>query len=154
MRADAAQDPEHALDEKRRLDDTALEEVLRRIQVTDVVALDLEARSVVGARRQDVLDVLERVAEDSLVRARQIFALPAVLEFLEALEHRKETEVHRTHVERSDLGLELQRRLQTFLDRHRRGAAGREVDDDVGAALDVRGEFAEIFWVLRRMAVD
>ena len=55
MRADAAADAEHRLDEQRRLDQAALEEVRRRVQVADVVALDLEARAVVRARRQDVL---------------------------------------------------------------------------------------------------
>jgi hypothetical protein len=80
MRANAAEDSEHALDEERRLDDAALEEVMRRIQVADVVALDLEAGAVARARGQDVLDILERVAEDPRVRACQILALPVVLE--------------------------------------------------------------------------
>ena len=71
MRADAAQDAEHALDEQRRLHDAAIEEVRRRVQVPDVVALDLEARAVVRARGQDVLDVLERVPEDALVGRRR-----------------------------------------------------------------------------------
>jgi hypothetical protein len=68
MRTDAAEDAEHALDEERRLDHAAVEESARRVEVADVVALDLEARAVVGARGQDVLDVLERVLEDPVVR--------------------------------------------------------------------------------------
>ena len=68
----------------------------------------------------------------------EIRALPVVLEFLEALQHRKEAEVHRAHVERRDFGLELQRGLQPLLDRHRRRAAGREVDARRSSALDLR----------------
>jgi hypothetical protein len=48
-------------------DNATLEEMVRRIEVADVVALDLEARAVVRARGQDVLDILERVAKDPRV---------------------------------------------------------------------------------------
>ena len=77
MRADAAEDAEHALDEERRLDDAAIEEVRSRVQVPDVVALDLEARAVRRARGQDVLDVRERVLEDAVVRAFADTAAPS-----------------------------------------------------------------------------
>ena len=40
---DAAEDPKHALDEQRRLDDAGVEEVGERVQVAHVVALELEA---------------------------------------------------------------------------------------------------------------
>src|SRR5207248_5763349 len=95
MRTDAAQNAKHALDEKRRLDNAALEEIRGRVQMADVVALDLEARAVVGARRQNVFDILEGVAEDPLVRCLEIRALPVELELPETLEHRKQSEVHR-----------------------------------------------------------
>jgi hypothetical protein len=77
-----------------------------------------------------------------------------VLELLVSLQHREQAEVHRAHVERRDLGLELQRRLQPLLDRHRRGAAGREVEHDIATTLDLRGELAKVFRVLRGTAVD
>src|SRR5437016_7590346 len=141
MRPDSAENPEYALDKKRRLDDTALEKIRRGVQVADVVALDLEARAVVGAGGQNVLDVLERVPEDALVGRRQVALFPVELERAEALEHREEPEVHGAHVERRDLGLELQRGLQALLDGHRRRAASREIEHDVAAARDVRGEF-------------
>jgi hypothetical protein len=67
MRADAAEDAEHRLDEERRLDEAAVGEVRERVEMADVVALDLEARAVLGAGRQDVLDVLEGVLEDAVV---------------------------------------------------------------------------------------
>ena len=50
MRADAAENAEHRLHEDRRLDDTAIKEMLQGIQMADVVALDLEA-GVVPRRR-------------------------------------------------------------------------------------------------------
>ena len=46
VRADAAEDAEHRLDEERRLDDAAVGEMAQRIEMADVVALDLEARVV------------------------------------------------------------------------------------------------------------
>ena len=80
VRADAAEDAEHRLDEQRRLDEAALEEVLQRVEVADVVALDLEARAVLGAGCQDVFDVREGVLEDALARAFEVRLLPVVLE--------------------------------------------------------------------------
>jgi hypothetical protein len=67
MRADAAQDPEHRLDEVGRLDGAAVGEVAQRVEVADVVALDLEAGVVRAAGLEDVLDVLEGVPEDARV---------------------------------------------------------------------------------------
>ena len=100
MRADAAEDAEHRLHEHRRLHHAALEEVLQRVEMPDVVALDLEARAVLGAGREDVFDVLERVLEDAVARAFEIRLLPVVFELaLEAREHRVEAEIHRAHVE-------------------------------------------------------
>src|SRR5439155_1209196 len=57
MRADAAADAEHRLDEKRRLQQLAVEEMRRGVQVADVVALDLEARVVVAAALEDIGDI-------------------------------------------------------------------------------------------------
>ena len=64
------------------------------------------------------------------------FALPLVLELLEALQHREQAEVHRAHVERRQFGLEQWPRAHALLDGHVRAAAGGDVDDGVGAALD------------------
>ncbi len=49
MRADAAEDAEHALHEERRLDQAAIDEIGAGVEMADVVALDLETRAVVGA---------------------------------------------------------------------------------------------------------
>ena len=112
----------------------------------DVVALDLEARAVLGAGRQDVFDVREGVLEDAVARAFQIRLFPGVLELaLEAREHRVEAEIHRAHVERGDLRLERRGRAHALLDRHRRRAAGRDVDDGFRALLDDLQERREGF---------
>src|SRR6267142_1036295 len=72
MRADAAADAEHRLDEERRLEQPPVDEVRRHVEVADVVALDLEARVVLRARLEDVGDVLERVLEDAVVRPGEV----------------------------------------------------------------------------------
>ena len=66
----------------------------------------------------------------------RIGPLPWMTELLEALEHGKEAEIHRAHVERGDFRLEQGDRPQAFLDRHRRGAAGGDVDHAIRALLD------------------
>src|SRR5688572_31647661 len=99
MRADAAQDAKDGLYEERRLHDAAVGEVAQRVEVADVVALDLEAGAVAGTGGEDVLDVGERILEDALARAFQIGPLPVVLELLLALQHGVEPEVHAAHVE-------------------------------------------------------
>src|SRR4051795_11731827 len=106
MRADAAENSEYALDEQRRLDDTAVEKVLGHVKVPDVVALDLEPGAIRGARGQDVFDVLERVFEDAIVGTCEIRSFPLELELGKTGEHRKQAEVHRAHVERRHLGLQ------------------------------------------------
>ena len=84
MRADAAEDAEHRLDEERRLDQPAVGEMGERVEMADVVALELEARAVVGAGRQDVLDVLEGVVEDAVARGLEMRPLPVELEVLDS----------------------------------------------------------------------
>jgi hypothetical protein len=75
--------------------------------VADVVALELEAGVRSRHSGQDVLDVLEGVLEHEVPAVLEMLALPVVLELLEAVQHRKEAEIHRAHVEGGDLGLEL-----------------------------------------------
>src|SRR5262245_56479770 len=105
VRSDAAEDAEDALHEEGRLDDAAIGKMRERIEMADVIALDLETRAVLGASRENVLDILEGVLEDALARAFEIGPLPVMFEGFEALEHRIEPEIHRAHIERSDFGL-------------------------------------------------
>ena len=72
---------------------------------------------------------------------------------LEAREHRVEPEIHRAHVEARDLRLEGRRGLHALLDRHRRRAAGGDVDDGLGALLDHFQERRERLRRLIRPAV-
>ena len=129
MRADAAKDAEHRLHEERRLDHAAVGEVRERVEMADVIALDLEARAVLGAGGEDVFDIGEGVLEDALARSFEIGLLPVVLELLVAGEHRKEPEIHRTHVEARDLRLEGGGGAHALFDSHRRSAARRDVHD-------------------------
>ena len=48
MRPDAAEDAEHGLDEQRRLDEAALEEMREVVEMGGVVALELEARAALA----------------------------------------------------------------------------------------------------------
>ena len=79
--------------------------------------------------------------------------LPVVFEFLEAIEHAVEPEVHRAHVERRNFGLEGVHRHQAFGHQHGGRATGGYVDDDIGRGLDVRQEGFEQLGVLRRRAI-
>src|SRR5690606_22104786 len=64
IRADAAENAEHALDEKGWLHEPFVDEVRERIQMPDVVALELEARAAFLAELPEgVLDLVERVDE-------------------------------------------------------------------------------------------
>src|SRR5690606_24260190 len=80
MRADTAKNAEHRLDEQRRLHQTTIQEMLDVIEVGDVVALELKARIVSVTGLQDVLDVLEAVAENEVARCLKVLPLPIELE--------------------------------------------------------------------------
>ena len=119
----------------------------------DVVALDFEARAIVRARLKYVLDVAEGVFKHPVPRPLQIIALPAVLKITKPVEHGIKAEVHRSHVERRHLRLELQRRLKPIFHRHIGSAARGEVDHDIRAFSDVWEKLHEELRVLRRLAV-
>src|ERR1700689_3150068 len=86
--ADAAEDAENGLDEERRLDQLAVEEMSERVEVPDVVAFELKARAVAFAQiLQAALDILKGVLEDEVARHLQVFRFPIEFEFLVAVEH-------------------------------------------------------------------
>ncbi|MNP41789.1 hypothetical protein D3C76_1355120 [compost metagenome] len=99
MRADAAQNSEHCLDKQRWCYELAVEEVRQVIQVGSVIAFKFKASPVVRAGLKDVLNVFERVAKDYVASPLKILGLPRVLEFFVATKHRKQSEVHRPHVQ-------------------------------------------------------
>src|SRR5580704_5874546 len=98
VRPDPAQDAKHGLDEKRRLDEATLKEVIEVIEMPGVVALELEARSGAAERAQHEFDVLERIAEHEIARVLERLRLPIMFKGLEAVEHREQPEVHRAHI--------------------------------------------------------
>ena len=59
-----------------------------------------------------------------------------MLKGFEALEHVVQTKVHRAHIQRSHLRLEVVRRAQAVGNRHRGCAACREVDDHIAFLFD------------------
>ena len=149
---DAAEDPEHALDEQRRLDDTGVEEVRERVQMPDVVALELEAGPLRADGPHDPLDVREGVAKDKVAGLLEVVPFPVVLELGDGGDHRKRAEVHAAHVERADLGRERARRGRPLLQRHPQAGAGGQVDHDVRAVVDLRQKLREHRRVVARLA--
>ncbi len=141
--ADPAEDPEHALDEERRLREPPVGEVGQGVQVADVVALVLEPGAApLPQLPQRVLDLLEGVDEGGAVGVLDVGLLPRVLPARHLLGDAGVHEVHRPHVERGELGAEPGRRGQPLLDGHRRRPAGRDVHDRV-AARDRRDDLLE-----------
>src|SRR5215207_5090111 len=109
MRADAALKTEHGLNKQRRLHQALVKKVLQVVEVCSIVALELETGAALGAGGQDVLDILESVAEDDAL-VREIVTLPLVLEVLVPFQHSEQAEVHRTHVQARELWLECRGR--------------------------------------------
>src|SRR5579871_1732741 len=124
MRSNSAQDSENALHEERWLDDSAIGKVRQSVKMPNVIALDLEASAVRSTLRQNHLDVGEGVLEDSVSGSLEVLAFPLVFEVFEAVKHRIQTEVHRSHVELSDLRLELRCRFKSLINGHRGSPAG------------------------------
>ncbi len=71
-----------------------------------------------------------------------------MFELPEPFEQGKEAEVNRAQVERGDFRLERGGGPQALLDRHRRGAAGGDVDHAIRALLDQLQERRESLWRL------
>jgi hypothetical protein len=100
-----AENAEDGLHEERWLHEAAIEEVGEVIQVSHVVALELEAGAVRAHRLQQALDVGEGIPEDVTPRHLEIAWLPVVRELLDAAGHGIEAEIHRSHIERAHLRL-------------------------------------------------
>src|SRR3546814_8412451 len=66
----------------------------------DIIAFKLETSAMPLAERlEDILDILECIAENPVPRGLQILRLPALLEALVLVDHRIKAKVHRTHVQ-------------------------------------------------------
>lgn len=99
MRTNATTQAKHRLNQKRRLEQAAVQEVRSGIKMPDVVALNLKAGLVGTTAFENGGNVFEGIAENSVVATGEVRSLPVVLEVLVALKHLIKTEVHRTHVE-------------------------------------------------------
>src|SRR5262249_40878733 len=98
---------------------------------------------------EDVFDVGKGVLEHALPRPLKIRLLPIKFELaLVARNHRIKSEVHRTHIERCNFGLESRSRLDALFDRHVWSTAGGDVYHDMGALFD---DFEERGESLRRL---
>src|SRR6476620_4661143 len=154
MRSDAAQNSEHRLNEQRRFHQAAVEKMAQRVQMPNVIALDLEPGAVSGAGGQNVLDVREGVLEHAAARPLEIRFLPVVFELaLEPGDHRVKAEIHRAHVERGNLGLESRSRADALFRGHRRRPTGRDVYHDTRALLDYLEERRKRLRCLIRTAI-
>ena len=142
MRTDAAEDAEHGLHQERQLDQPTFGEMSEVVQVTNVVAFELESGAV---RRQCGHRELipEGVAKHKIAGALQILPYPIVLELLEPVQLGEQAEVHRSHVERGRFRLEADGWLDALFDLHEGTAAARQVHDGVCALLDAREEGRE-----------
>ena len=154
VRTHAAQDAVDALDEQRPLDQAFVKEVGKVVEMTDVVALELEARAASFAQRsEDVRDVLKRVAKYEVFHPLDVGLLPVVAPVLDLARRLVDREVHRPHVQRAHLRLGLQRIGQALLHRHPGASAGRDVDHRIGRRGDARHELVEDRRVGRRLPV-
>ncbi|MNQ87649.1 hypothetical protein D3C85_1028810 [compost metagenome] len=154
MSTDAAAQTEHRLNENRRLEQPALQEVRSGVQVTNVIALNFKAGAVFGTGVEDVSDVAEGIAKDPVVTLGEVWPLPVVLELGETIEHLVQPEVHRSHVQRRQLRLELRHRLQAFFHAHGRRTAGGDVDHHVTLSLDLRQKLTEQIDILARPPIN
>ena len=148
--SDSTENPEHALDEIGRLNETPADKMRQVIEMSDVVTLELEARAVPVAGLENILDILEGVAEDQVFGGFEVRLFPIELERFVSPNQRVEPEVDRSHVERRELRSKSRGRLRAFLNLHVRTTPRRDVDHRVGALFH-RQETGESFRRLVRL---
>src|SRR3546814_9016879 len=96
VRSLPAQNAEDGLDEERRRDQLPVEKVSQGIEMPDIIAFKLETSAMPLAERlEDILDILECIAENPVPRGLQILRLPALLEAL--VLDRKSTRLNSSH---------------------------------------------------------
>src|SRR6266496_498365 len=98
MRADAPQNSKNSLHKQWRLDQAASDEVMQVVEMARVVAFKFEARSIFAQCPDDEFNLFVGVAKDNVPRAFQSPHLPLVLELPVSRQHRKKSEIHRSHI--------------------------------------------------------
>src|SRR5690606_26551382 len=83
LRSDAAQNPEYRLHQQRWLHQSALKEMRQRVEMTDIVTLELETRAAAFAEiLQNSFDIGKRVAKNEIAAVLEMLAFPFVFEAL------------------------------------------------------------------------
>ena len=145
---------EDELQENRRFEHAAVDQMREIIEVAGVVTLVLELHAMADAKRVvDLLDVAERVGKDVGVGVERIALLPIVFPGLVAARHRKKREIHRAHVHRAHFRRQRIGGGDALFDRHGHGAARGDVHHRVGRLFDARQKLHEHAGVGRRSAV-
>src|ERR1019366_2086726 len=151
MRADAPENAEYCLYEERRMYQAAVQKMCQIVEVPHVVAFEFETGFLLAALRHNVLDVLKSVAEDEVAAPLQRFALPGEAKLGIAIQHGKEAEVERSHVERGEFRLGGP---HTFRDLHKGRASGSDVDYRAGLAFQQCQNGREAFNALIGLSCD
>src|SRR3546814_13535641 len=97
VRSLPAQNAEDGLDEERRRDQLPVEKVSQGIEMPDIIAFKLETSAMPLAERlEDILDILECIAENQVPRGLQILRILALLEALVIVDPRIKANVNQT----------------------------------------------------------
>ncbi|MCY1521447.1 hypothetical protein D9M68_562600 [compost metagenome] len=154
IRTDAAEHAEDELDEEVPGHQAAVAEMRQRIEMADVITFKLEASAAALAKpRQDEFHVGEGVLEDGAPRCFKKLRFPFVFPLRRLVERRKQSEVHRPHVQRTHFRFGAQRSRKPIFQRHQRRTAGGDVYYRIGRLLDARQELHEQRRIGRRAAV-
>ena len=145
---------EDELQENRRLEHAAVNQMREIVEVTGIVTLVFEFHAVADAERVvDLLDIAKRIGEDVGVGVEQIALLPIVFPGLVAARHREQREIHRAHVHRAHFRRQRVGGGDALLDGHGHGAARGDVHHRIGRLFDARQKLHEDVGVGRRPAV-
>src|SRR5258708_6337619 len=116
-----------------------------------VVALKLKSGAVAATQAlEDRLYIFEGVLEYPIPRGFQVLRFPVLLEILVTREHGVHAEVHRSHVQRTELGRYVHRCGEPLIYGHALTAAGGDVDHRISRLLDPRKELHEHLRIGRR----
>ena len=118
----------------------------------NIIALELKTGAIVGAYSQNGLDILKRIFKNQITRFFEVFSLPTMGEIVKSVEHRIQTKIHRSHIQRRNFRFKFCGRQHAFLYRHMRAAAGGDVKDRISRLFDAWQELFKHGWVLRGLA--
>src|SRR5690606_37573877 len=103
---------------------------------------------------QDGFDIFVCVLENQIPAAFKMLPFPIMLKFLESVQHRKEPEIHGSHIQRGQFGFEDFYRLHALFYTHVRTAAGSDVDDGLSGSFDLGQKWSKMLGILGWPAVS